>query len=301
MIRFDFLEPASLDEAISLLQKYGDDAKVLAGGTDLLPRLKQRLSNVKYLINIKKIPGMAGMARDPKQGLRIGSLTTMRELEKSTIIRDSYRPLWEAACAVGSVQVRNLATVGGNLCHAAPSAETAPPLLALEAQMSITGPSGERLVPLKDFFAGPGKNVMRKGEILKEIIIPPLLPGTGGHYYKLGSRQAMDIAVVGVASVVTMRNGICERCRVALGAVAPTPVRAIRAENLLQGKRLEPGTLETAAIRAVEDASPISDHRGSAEYRREMVKALTIRTVQEAAKRAAAGTGTENQDSGFLT
>lgn len=287
MIRFDFLEPASLDEAMSLLREYGDDARVLAGGTDLLPRLKQRLLNIKYLINLKKVPGLTGIVLDSKQGLRIGSLTTMRDLEQSGLIRDSYKVLWEAAGAVGSVQVRNLATVGGNLCHAAPSAETAAPLLALEAHVNIAGPSGERQIQLKDFFAGPGKNVMQKGEILKEIIIPPLLPRTGGHYFKLGSRQAMDIAVVGVASVVTMKDGICSKCRIALGAVAPTPVRAMKAENLLQGKKLEPQILEKAGLQAMEEAKPISDHRGSAEYRKEMVKALTIRTVQEAARRAA--------------
>lgn len=286
MIRFDFLEPASLEEAISLLQKYGDEAKVLAGGTDLLPRLKQRLLNIKYLVNLKKVPGLSGIVKDPKGALRIGSLATMRELEKSDLIRDSYKLLWEAASAVGSVQVRNLATVGGNLCHAAPSAETAAPLLALEAQANIAGPSGERTIPLKDFFAGPGKNVMQKGEILKEIMIPALPPRTGGHYFKLGSRQAMDIAVVGVASVVTMKDGICGKCQIALGAVAPTPIRATKAENLLQGKKLEPQILEKAGIQAMEEAKPISDHRGSAEYRREMVKALTIRTVQEAARRA---------------
>lgn len=287
MIRFDYIEPASLEEAVSLLKKYGDDARVLAGGTDLLPRLKSRLLNIKYLINLKKIPGLNGIELDPKQGLKIGSLTTIRDMEKSTLIRDSYRPLWEAARALGSVQVRNLATLGGNLCHASPSAETAAPLLALEAQLNITGPVGERRMQFKDFFAGPGKTAMQRGEILKEIIIPPLPSKTGGHYFKLGSRQAMDIAIVGVASVVTMKDGICIKCRIALGSVAPTPIRAIKAENMLQGKRLEPEILERVGRQAMDEARPISDLRGSAEYRKEMVKALTIRTLQEAAKRAA--------------
>lgn len=288
MIRFDYVEPASLEEAISLLKKYGDDARVLAGGTDLLPRLKQRLLNIKYLINLKKIPGLDGIEHDPKQALKIGSLSTIRSLEKSTLIRDSYRPLWEAARVLGSVQVRNLATLGGNLCHAAPSAETAAPLLALDAKVNVAGPSGERQMQLKDFFTGPGKTALQKGEILKEIIIPLLPSKTGGSYFKLGARQAMDIAVVGVASVVSMKDGICCKCHIALGAVAPTPIRAIKAENMLQGKKFEPDILEKAGLQAMEEAKPISDHRGSAEYRKEMVKALTIRTLQEAAKRAAA-------------
>lgn len=288
MIRFDFVEPASLEEAISLLKQYGDDARVLAGGTDLLPRLKQRLLNIKYLINIKKIPGLDGIEQDPKQGLKIGSLTTIRSLEKSSLVKDSCRPLWEATRLLGSVQVRNLATLGGNLCNAAPSAETAAPLLALDAQVNIIGSSGERHMQLKDFFTCPGKTALQKGEILREIIIPPLPSKTGGNYFKLGSRQAMDIAIVGVASVVTLKDGICNKCHIALGAVAPTPIRAIKAENLLQGKKLEAEIIEKAGLQAMMEAKPISDHRGSAEYRKEMVRALTIRTVQEAARRAAA-------------
>ncbi len=286
MIRFDFVEPASLEEAITLLKQYGDDARVLAGGTDLLPRLKQRLLNIKYLINIKKIPGMTIIEYDSKSGLKIGALTTMSSLEKSSLVRDSCPPLWEAASMLGSVQVRNLATLGGNLCNAAPSAETAAPLLALDAQVNIIGPSGERHMQLKDFFTGPGKTALAKGEILRAIIIPPLPSKTGGNYFKLGTRQAMDIAVVGVASVVTVQDGTCIKCHIALGAVAPTPMRAIKAENLLQGKKLEAEIIEKAGLQAMEESKPISDHRGSAEYRREMVRALTIRTVQEAARRA---------------
>lgn len=286
MIRFDYLQPTSFEEALSMLKKYGDEARVLAGGTDLLPRLKQRLINTRYFVNLKRIPGLDQIVYSPKEGLKIGALTTIRALEKSSLVRESYTPLWEAARALGSVQVRNLATLGGNLCHAAPSAECASPLLALGAQVIIAGPSGERRAELKDFFLGPGKTILQKGEILKEITIPPLPAKTGGAYYKLGTRQAMDIAIVGVASVVSMENGVCRICRIALGAVAPVPLRATKAESLLQGKKLEAELVEKAGIEAMNESRPISDHRGSAEYRKEMVKALTIKTVQEAVKRA---------------
>lgn len=286
MIRFDYLEPATLAEASSLLKKYGAEARVLAGGTDLLPRLKQRAINARFLINIKRIPGLEGISFVRGEGLKIGSLTTIREMEKSALLCRDYHPLWEAARVLGSVQVRNLATLGGNLCHAAPSAETTAPLLALEALACIAGPRGERKMPLQDFFLAPGKTALERDEILKEVIIPPPPPNTGGTYFKLSPRRAMDIAIVGVAAVVTLEGDICRRCRIALGAVAPTPIRATKAEAVLEGKRLEPGLLEEVGKQAMREAKPITDHRGSAEYRSEMVKTLTIRAVREAAHQA---------------
>ncbi len=288
MIRFDFVEPASLEEAINLLKQYDGDARILAGGTDLLPRLRQRLININYLINLKKIPGMTGIEYDANGRLRIGALVTMTSLATSSLVRDFCPVLGEAAALLGSVQVRNLATLGGNICNAAPSAETAAPLLVLDAQVDIIGPSGARQLPLKDFFVGPGKTVLQKGELLRTVIIPSQPAKTGGNYFKLGSREAMDIAVVGVASVVTLKDGVCTQCRIALGAVAPTPMRAPKAEALLVNKKLDAGIIEKAGLQAMEESRPITDHRGSAEYRREMVRALTMRTVQEAAKRASA-------------
>lgn len=284
MIRFDVLIPGTLEEAFSLLGKYGKEAIIMAGGTDLVPRLKHRTINYKYLVNIKKIQGMDGISYSRESGVSIGALTKIRALEKSPVIRDHFRPLWEAAGQIGSVQVRNIATLGGNLCNAAPSAETAAPLLALEARALVAGPEGERTVPLNDFFLGPGKTVLKQAEILKEIHIPPLPPRTGGTYFKLSTRKAMDIAMVGVASVLTLKDGMCQNCQIGLGAVAPTPVRAIKAEQLLQGHKLEPDLLEKAGLEAMKECQPISDHRASASYRREMVRELTIKTLQRAAQ-----------------
>lgn len=291
MIKFEVLEPSTIKEAISLLEKYGSEAMVLAGGTDLIPHLNQRVLNCKYLINIKQIPGLQGISSNQENGIHIGALTKIRTLEKSPLLKDHCQPLWEAAGLLGSVQVRNLATIGGNLCNAAPSAEMAPPLLALDAQVKIASRNGQRIIPLKDFFLGPGKTALGPFEILLEINLQPLPVGTGGTYYKLSIRKAMDIAIVGVASVITLEDGVCKNCRIALGAVAPTPIRAIRAEKMLEGQKLELELLDRAAEAAMEEARPISDHRSSAEYRREMVRALTIKTVQQAALLASGNRG----------
>jgi CO/xanthine dehydrogenase FAD-binding subunit len=221
-------------------------------------------------------------------GLRIGAAVTARELERSPALRGPYLAIAESAAMVGSLQVRNLATVGGNLCNAAPSADMAPPLLALEAEAVIVGAKGERRVPFASFFTGVRRTVLAPDEMLLEIAVPAPGPRSGGNYLRHTPRRELDIAVVGVASQLTLSNGVCSKARIALASVAPTPVRATAAEQALEGKPVTPELLEKAAELAVDAAKPISDQRGSADYRRHLVRVLTLRTLRTAFARAGA-------------
>lgn len=286
MKNFEFFEPGSLKGAIALLKKHKGKARILAGGTDLIVEMKERLLPMEpeAIIDIKKIPRLEGIDFSAQKGLRLGALTTFTDLERSTVIRKRYPILASAAHEVGSVQIRNRGTIGGNLCHGSPSADIAPPLLALRATAVIVGEGGKRQVPLEKFFKGPGKTVLKGDELLTELLIPPPLPRSAGVYIKLGVRRAMEIAIVAVAAVVSLgqKDSLCREVSVALGAVAPTPMRAYRAEELLRGKPLTEQLIEQAAEVAMEESKPITDIRGSAEYRREMVKVLTRRATKRA-------------------
>ncbi|MDP2728338.1 MAG: xanthine dehydrogenase family protein subunit M [Dehalococcoidia bacterium] len=287
MIRFEYLEAGTVKEAVSLLDRYGSEAQAIAGGTDLVVQMRYREMAPKYLVNLKVIPGLDYIVED-NGGLRLGALTTIRSIETSPIIRERFSILAQAAHLLGSVQVRNLATIGGNLCHAAPSAETAAPLLALGAKAKIVGPAGERTVPLEEFFLGPGQTVLKGAEILTELQIPSPAPRSAGVYLKHSIRKAMDIAFIGTGAVVELakEDGVCQDIRIALGAVAPTPMRARRAEALLRGKKLEETLLREAGELASQECSPISDIRCSAEHRREIVKVFVRRATQQAAELA---------------
>ena len=288
-MRFDHYQPRDLRDAISFMAKEGTQAQALAGGTDLIPRIKDRLVSLRYVVNIKDLTELQGMGMQ-KGGWRIGALTTIRTLETSPVIRQQYLPLAQAAAVLGSVQVRNIATVGGNLCHAVPSAETAPPLLALNAQATIIGHHGQRSLPLENFFLGPRRTVLQPGELLSDIVLPPQPERWGGVYLKLEHRQAMDLAIVGVAAFVALDAADrCEDCRIALGAVAPTPVRAKRAEEVLRGEKITPAALAKAAEIGIGECQPIDDLRASRSYRCEMVKVLTQRALTEALNMALKG------------
>jgi aerobic carbon-monoxide dehydrogenase medium subunit len=258
MKRFEYFEPKTLEEASALLAK---GAQALAGGTDLLVEVREHLREVSRVVNIKKIPGLTTLSYDGKDGLRIGALVTAREVETSAIVLKNYASLAQACRELGSIQVRNRATVVGNICRASPSADTLPPLVADGAQVRTTA----RIVPMEDFFAGPGKTVLRPGELVTEIIVPPPPAGTKKVYIKHGRRKAMELATVGVAVTRTPVD-----VRIALGAVAPTVIRARKAEKDI-GK---------AAELAAAECAPISNVRASADYRREMVRVLVNRALQ---------------------
>jgi carbon-monoxide dehydrogenase medium subunit len=287
MRRFDLALPQSLDDCLKILADHGGRAKLLAGGTDLLPQMKNGLLKPALVVDLSGIDRVRRVDNG-SGGLRIGAAVTARELEVHPALGGAYRSIAESAALVGSLQVRNLATVGGNLCNAAPSADMAPPLVALEAQAVIAGAKGERRVPIADFFTGVRQTVLAPNELLVELVVPAPGPNSGGQYLRHTPRRELDIAVVGVASQLTMANGRCAKARIALASVAPTPVRATAAEGALEGQALTPELIERAATLAIEAAKPISDQRGSIEFRKHLVRVLTRRTLTTALQRASA-------------
>jgi len=279
-MRFDYLQPHDLAEAISFLER--EEVVPLAGGTDLLCRIKDNVVSLKSVVNIKGLSELQGFSVE-NGSRRIGALTTIRALETSPAFVHDYPLIAEAAAVLGSMQIRNLATLGGNLCHAVPSAEMAPPLLALNAEVSIVGPSGRRSVPLESFFLGPRKTVLKSGELLCDVLLPVLPKRWGGTYLKLEHRSAMDLALVGVSAFVSLDSkGCCEECRIALGAVAPTPMRSKQAEQVLRGKEITEASIAQAAEVSMGECRPIDDHRASGSYRRKMVNTLTRRALTKA-------------------
>jgi carbon-monoxide dehydrogenase medium subunit len=282
----DYFEPKTVGEAVSLLAKYGAEAKVIAGGTDMLVDMKYK-EEPGCLVNIKKIPGL-GAIRENGGSLSIGALTTIRDLETSALVREKLPVLWESSHQFASLQIRNTATIGGNICRASPSGETLAPLLVLEAKGKCAFTDGEKVQPFTSFFQGPGKSVLGANGLLTEIEVPYPAAGSKSVYLKHAVRGAMDIAMVGVAVLVTpdgSRNTV-QDVRIGLGAVAPTPIRATKAEALLRGKPLSAALIKEAAAMTAAESSPISDQRSSAENRRWIVEALTRRGLQETWKAA---------------
>ena len=288
MRRFEYLEARTLRQAIGMLERHGEGARIVAGSTDFLVRWRAGFWHPDYVVNIQRIPGLGRVTYSQRNGLRLGALVTIQTLEQHRAIRRHYPALAAAAASFAGVQVRNLATVGGNICNASPSGDTLPALLAYGAECRLSGPEGQRQVPLDQLFTGPGQTILAREEILTEITLPPTPPGTGALYVKHSPRGAMDIATVGVASAITVdRSGVCIDARIALGAVAPTPLRALAAEASLRGKQPDAETLQAAADLAAAAATPIDDVRGTASYRRQMVGVLTRRTLEQAIPAAA--------------
>jgi len=284
--RFELAVPGSVDECLQILAKRGPDTKVVAGGTDLLPQLKNGVLKPGWVVDLSAVAELRTISDGPDGGLRIGASVTARELELDARVRSRFAALAESAAMVGSVQVRNLATLGGNLCNAAPSADMAPPLLALDAEAVIAGPSGQRRVSMASFFLGVRRTVLGPGELLLEIVVPAQGAHSGGNYLRHTPRRELDIAVVGVASQITLTGGKCTTARIALAAVAPVPLRATDAEQALVGQPLTPQQIERAADLASGAARPIDDHRGSIEFRNHLVRVLTRRTLTTALERA---------------
>ena len=281
--RLEYLAPKSLKETLSLLSQYGVRAKVFAGGTDLVPKLKRReFGTPEYLIDLKNIPDWDYINYSLESGLKIGPLASIRSIENSPVIKEKFNVLAEAARSMASVQIRNRGTIAGNICNAVPSADSAPALLTLDARLKLVSTKGERTVNINDFFTGPSTTVLKADEILTEIQIPSQPASAGGKYLKLTPRSAMDLAIVGVAIQILADCGTCNEIRIALGAVSPTPMRAKKAENFLKGQGLTPDLIGKTAEIAGTECSPITDHRASKEYRCEMVKVLTKRAINEA-------------------
>lgn len=281
MHAFEYSAPTRLDDALTVLQRYGPEARVLAGGTDLMIAMRERGLRPACLVDIKRISGLADVALNATCTLRLGALVRVRDVERAAPVRAQFPVLASAASMLASVQVRNLATIGGNICNASPAADLAPPLLVLEAVATAVGPNGERKFPIAELFAGPGRTTLN-GEILTAFSIGAMPARARAIYLKHGPRNAMDIAIVGVAvlAVPDATGRTWEDVRIALGSVAPTPIRVPAAEAVLRGAPICPEVIEEAAEIVAREASPISDLRGSGDYRRAMVRALTRRALE---------------------
>ena len=281
--KFEYHAPTSLPQALDFLAKYDGKGSVLAGGTDLLVSMKKREILPEHLISLKEIAELKGI-HDEKEGMKIGALVTLGEIEHSKMIQDKFRVLWDAAQVMASPQIRNLGTIGGNLCSAAPSADTAPPLIVLDASVEIISSKGKRKVLVENFFKGPGESVLKSGEILTHILIPRPLEKSSGAYLKLMRRAAMDLAQVGIAACLSFdsEKRICRGARIALGAVGLTPIRALKAEQILLDREVNERVGKEAGKIAAQEANPRSSLRASKEYRREMIEVLTKRAVMTA-------------------
>jgi len=274
---FDYLKPNSIKETISILSQFGEKAQILNGGTDLIVGMRDKIIQPEYLVDIKAILQLNRITYNKQDGLNIGTTVTLNEISNSKVVQTHYPILVKACKTVGSYQVRNRATLVGNICNASPAADTAPPLLVLEAKVNIIGPTGEKIVPINQFFTGVKKNILKKGEFVTSVTVPFIKDKWAGVYLKQGRRKDVDLATVGVA-VVCIRDEI----RIALGAVAPTPIRAFKTEKLLKGKIIDESLLEKAGISVLTEVSPISDVRSSQEYREEIIKVLVRRAVLQA-------------------
>lgn len=278
---FEYCAPETIEEVFELLNDKGAGAKVLAGGTDLLVKMKHGLIKPQLLVSLKKIKQLKGIRRDSNQGIVIGATTTHNELVFSQLLNETFPSVAAAARQIGANQIRNLGTIGGNLCNAVPSADLPPILIALGANVKVISRSGERVIPVEKFFVGPNQTVLAQDELLTEIIIP-VQGFTGSAYLKFGLRRSGALAVVGIAVAVRMEGDVCADVRIALGAVAPTPIRAFEAENVLRGQKVSDDLFERAGQYAAAASRPISDHRASAEYRRHLVGVLTKRALAKA-------------------
>ena len=309
MKKFGYLKPKTLEEVLSLLNQHGKKAALIAGGTDVIVMIKQKTMSPGVLISLRGIPGLDQIQYDGT--LRIGAMVTHRALEKSDLIRKEFSALSDAVDALGSVQIRNVATIGGNLCTAAPSADTATPLLVLGTQVKIKSLKEEKTISIEEFFMGPGETILKKGEIVTELVIPKPLPNTGSAYWKHQRRLALDLPILGVSALLTLDKSsvscsdmlcttspissilhtmeqdelTCKDVKIALGVAAPVPVRATKAENLLKGKKISDELLEEVADTASKEAQPRDTIRGEAWYRRDMIRVLVKRMAMKSIER----------------
>jgi carbon-monoxide dehydrogenase medium subunit len=285
---FDYAAPTSLTEATALLAKANGTARILAGGTDLLVQLREQLRDADLVVDVKRIPELMELSYSPRQGLRLGASVPCNRIIENPEATASYPALVDAARIVGGWQIQSRASVGGNLCNSSPAGDTIAPLIALQARCVIVGPNGTREVSAQAFCIAPGKNVLQRGEILATIVVPPPVQNSGSAYERFIPRNEMDIAVVGAASWVQLNaaGDTIEQARVGLAAVAPTPRFADEASQWLAGKPATEATFGQAGELARRVASPISDMRGTAEFRLHMVGVLTKRTLAKAVERA---------------
>jgi xanthine dehydrogenase FAD-binding subunit len=277
--RFSHLRPKNLKEACLMLAEHEEKARIMAGGTDLLIKMRHRMVQPEYIIGISSIPHM-DYIRIENQQLSIGANATIVSVGQDPQIQRYFPALAYAAGVTATVQIRNMGTVVGNICNASPAADTATALLVYDAGVVIMHTTGQRVLPLSDFFRGPGITALEPGEIVKELVVPLTVCLSGSDYQKLSARSKVDIAAIGVsACLLADETEVVTAARIAIGAVAPVPKRIDRAEKTLEGKKLTPALIAKAAQITMDQSSPITDTRASAQYRKKMVEVLTRRAL----------------------
>jgi len=283
---FSFESPSTLAEALKIMKANGDKARPICGGTDLIIQMRAGVRQPAVIVDIKKVKEMRELKFSPKSGLKLGATVSCIDVAENADMRRHYPGLTEAAHLIGSLQIQNRASIGGNLCNGSPAADTTPALIALKAKARIAGGKATRDVPVEEFVLSPGRTVLKPGELLVQLLIPAPAPHSSDAYLRFIPRNEMDIAVVGVGASVTLAGGVVKAARIGLGAVAATPLVADKAAESLIGKKLDESALATAAQLASEASSPIDDMRGTAEYRRHVTGVLTRRALTIAAERA---------------
>ena len=281
MKKFDYCQPESLQEAYRLMEKGKGGAKYVAGGTDLIVNIKKGVIQPNALISLKRIKELTGISQNKE--LALGSMTLLRDIQRDPRISQKYPALLQAVKALATPQIRNVATIGGNLCNSAPSADCAPPLLVMEATLALDGPGSQREVPIEAFFKGPGQTCLEASEILTGIRIPPPNGAATMAFLKLG-RVSTDIAIVNAAACLTMKKQVCVKCRLAVGAVAPVPLRLRSVETMIEGNEISAELLERAGKMVEREVSPITDVRSTEEYRRIISGVLVKRAIEKAMK-----------------
>ena len=281
---FEYFSPKAAGEAFELVGRLGSKARVLAGGTDLLLMMKEKMIDPKYIIDINGVPDFKGISYEAGKGAVIGAFTKVSEIEHSALIREKYFALHQAAGELGSAQVRAMATIGGNSCHASPAADTPTPLVALGAKVLLSGNGGERQLPLEEFILGNRKTALEEGELVTKFILPDPAPRSASRYWYIGLRGAMEIDAVNMAVYLVLEadGQTVKEIKLVMGSVAPRPLILTEASTLLVGKKFDDALVEKVAVAACGEAKPISDIRASAEYRLEMVGVLARRLLNEA-------------------
>ncbi len=284
MIEYDYKKPESLEEVFGLLKEYGPRAALIAGGTDVMVNIRNTKKAPEVLISLRGLKDLRYIKKN--NGYHIGALTTHRMLELSELVKTELSALYDGASCIGSVQVRNVATIGGNICNAAPSADTAGPLLVLDARVVLEGPEGRRSVPIYEFFTGTYKTVRKQDEVLVEFQIPAEMEHFGSAYWKYSRRKAMNLPILGVSVSLKLDNETISDARIGLTVAAPTPVRAYKAEEFLKERQLTDDVLKEAGkIAASPDCcSPRDSLRGEAWYRREIIEVYVARMARIAAE-----------------
>lgn len=283
---FEILTPLTTVEASKLMTKYGDDAIIYAGGTDILVMMREGKLQARYLIDIKHIESLKEMQILSNGGVKIGTCCTFNEIIQNQYIHDHYPQFLDGMCKIGSLQIRHLATIGGNVCNAIPSADSVPALLVSDAVVEIENENGKRKVPLCKFYINHRRTVLKKGELVTAFVIPPMRLGQGATYIKYTRRKAMDIALFGVAAFLEIENGRCVVARVAVASASPTPTRVKEAEDFLVGHELTEDVIIRAGKVTADSINPRSSVRSSSEYRKRLARVLTPRVIRQSLDRA---------------